>query len=247
MQQMTPWLALMALCLPLGCAAPTQQISARSAAVAKRAESDAPAAKRSAASAAECPAGQARVRRGEGTKLVPTAEAFSGAMSGDAITLCPGRAVVDKTLKLFKVNNVTIEGKGTSLVAPGDFAVVNLSECTNVTLQGVHVVHEIGKWCSQGCVEVSNSQKVTIRNARLDGSGYFGVVLWKVRESTFEHNLFHNCHYGFSSTNSSGITLKSNTFRDNRGANIYASTPKTFVNDVKADNALGVVGAGKTR
>ena len=190
-----------------------------------------------------CPEGSARVTRSGQAMFVTVAQAFSGAQQGDRIALCPGRAVHDEPLVLSKVSDVTISGDATSLVASGDFPVVQLTGCTQVVLEGVHVVHEVGEWCAHGCVEISNSKQMTVRNSELDGSGYFGIVMSAVSDSEFRDNLFHNCHFGLSTWGSNGLTLAGNTFRDNRGANLEDSGGSSFSNDVKADNEFGPIKA----
>ena len=188
---------------------------------------------------APCPEGSARVNRAGEQLMVSVTEAFSGARDGDRVSLCPGRSLHDATLVLSKVNDVVISGDKTSLVAKGDFPVVQLKESTQVVLEGVRVVHEVGEWCAHGCVEIYNSSQMTVRDSELDGSGYFGIVTSAVTDSEFTDNVFHNCHFGFSTWDSSGLTLKRNIFRDNRGANIEDSAGSSFANDIKAHNEFG--------
>ncbi|MGB0590642.1 MAG: right-handed parallel beta-helix repeat-containing protein [Myxococcota bacterium] len=188
-----------------------------------------------------CPAGQAQVTRDGGLLKVTVAEAFTEAKDGDRIKLCPGRSLHHTTLLLSTVNDVVISGENTSLVASGDFPVVQLSKSSKVVLEGVHVVHEVGEWCAHGCVEIYDSSQMTVRNSELDGSGYFGIITTKVTDSEFRDNLFHNCHYGFSAWRSQGLTLTGNTFRDNRGANLETADGSSYANDVQADNTFGAV------
>jgi parallel beta-helix repeat protein len=173
--------------------------------------------------------------------MVTVTEAFSGARDGDRLRLCPGRSLHGAPLVLSKVNDVVISGDKTSLVASGDFPVVQLSKSSKVVLEGVHVVHEVGEWCAHGCVEIYDSSQMTVRNSELDGSGYFGIITSKVTDSEFRDNLFHNCHYGFSAWSSQGLTLIGNTFRDNRGANLETADGSSYANDVQVDNTFGAV------
>jgi parallel beta-helix repeat protein len=173
--------------------------------------------------------------------MVTVFEAFTGALDGDRVRLCPGRSLHNAPLVLSNVSDVIISGDTTSLVAKGDFPVVQLKGCTQVVLEGVHVVHEVGEWCAHGCVEIYDSSQMTVRNSELDGSGYFGIVTSSVSDSEFRGNLFHNCHYGFSAWGSTGLSLVGNTFRDNRGANLEVAEGSSFSNDVQADNTFGAV------
>ena len=81
---------------------------------------------------------------------------------------------------------------------------------------------------------------MTVRDSDLDGSGYFGVILTDTRDSLIEGNTFHNCTQGFSTWSSTNITLRGNTFRDNRETDVYPDKESTqFANDVAADATFG--------
>ena len=186
---------------------------------------------------AACPAGQAIVRRGEATLQVSVADAFANAQDNDQIQLGAGRAVAATSFTLSQVQGVHITGVGTTLVAKSDIPVVVIDSCEGVTLDGVHVIHEIGEWCAHACVSVSRSSKMTIMNCDLDGSGYWGVCIRDVTDSRIVNNIFHNCHDGFTVWSGGGIELRGNTFKGNRNEDITAK-PGAFINDVKADNTF---------
>ena len=230
MRSARTWCAVVCVSALLGCGGGQRSVDKRS-----------PTSEAKPAPEAACPAGRAMVTRDrQPAREVSVQEAFSGARSGDAVDLCPGRAVTDRTYVLNGVQDVTITGSKTSLVASGDFPVVSLEDCQRVVLQGVHVVHEVGEWCAHGCVEITRSSEVTVRDSELDGSGYFGVIVTNTRDTLIEGNLFHNCTQGFSAWSSTGVTLKGNTFRDNREVDVYPDKASAqFVNDVAQDNTFG--------
>lgn len=200
------------------------------------ATSEAPGVEESSATA-PCPAGEAVVHRGETTLQVPVAEAFANAQDNDRIQLGAGRALTHATYKLKDVRGVHITGNGTTLVAKSDIPVMNFDNCVGVTLDGVHVVHEIGEWCAHACVEVTDGSDITITNCDLDGSGYWGIGMWDVQGARILDNLFHNCHDGFAAYRSGGIELRGNTFKKNRNKDIEAAE-HMFVNDHLDDNVF---------
>ena len=66
-----------------------------------------------------------------------------------------------------------------------------------------------------------------------------------VSESTFEGKVSHNCHDGLVAWDGQGITLKANTLRANRGANLEVNGDSSFLNNVEADNTFAPLAAGQ--
>lgn len=187
-----------------------------------------------------CPPGKAIVHsNGHSPRYVALAQAFRHARDGDRIDVCPGRAMTEVGFKLRGVTDVSIRGNDSSLVASADVPVLQIFDSRKVTLENLHVVHEVGEWCAQGCVEVYSSREVIIRGNRLEGSGYFGVVTSNLSDAVIEQNLFYDCHYGVAVAGSRNITLRGNTFRANRGKDIHeGGNSGQFRNDVMLENTF---------
>ena len=78
-----------------------------------------------------------------------------------------------------------------------------------------------------------------------EGSGYFWSIVTSVRESTFQSKVSHICHDGLVAWDGQGITLKANTVRDNRGANLEVNGDSSFLNNVEGENAFAPLAAGQ--
>ena len=221
-----------AITVTVACSGPASQVTKQSKTAAAQ-----PKEARSTPKSAACPTGKAVVLRASKTLRVDVPTAFKKAKDGDQITLCPGRALLKESLQMKGRSNVTITGNKTSLVAKGDFPVVQFFQCQSVTISGVHIVHEIGEWCAQGCLEIYESKNMTVKHCDLDGSGYFGVVTNRVSESAIIDNTIHNCHYGVAIYKSKGLQLRGNTFSNNRGNDIEIQGD-AVINDVRADNTF---------
>jgi len=187
----------------------------------------------------DCAAGEAIIQDAKGGKTkMSVKDAFAKVKTGEKIILCAGRVELTETLRIKDVDNVEVIGNKTELVAKVDMPVVVFDKSNNSSISGVLVVHEVGEWCSQNCLEIYNSSGVHVYDSKFDGSGYFGVVLWKASDCIIEKNEFYNCHYGFSSSGSSNIMLKSNSFSGNRGEDILGNEASQYKNDLKKDNSF---------
>jgi parallel beta-helix repeat protein len=98
------------------------------------------------------------------------------------------------------------------------------------------IVHEIGKWCAHNCIEFYNASKLRIDACTFDGSGYFGLSLYEVRNATIENNMFFNCEFGLAAWRSRDLIVRNNSFSKNRADNIKTNDISQFTNDVYSEN-----------
>ncbi|WP_242082691.1 right-handed parallel beta-helix repeat-containing protein [Aestuariivivens sediminis] len=173
---------------------------------------------------------------GKYSDSMTTKEGFGKLKSNETLYLSSGRVELIEPLNLKGLQNIQIIGNNTSLVAKIDMPVITFLYTQNVVLKDVLIVHEIGSWCAQNCVEFYDASNIQIENCTFDGSGYFGLTLTKVQHAIIENNKFYNCHYGLAAWDSNNLIVKNNSFSNNRGQDIMASDSYQFTNDVKSEN-----------
>ena len=103
------------------------------------------------------------------------------------------------------------------------------------------MVHEIGANCSQNCIEFYNSSNIRIDKCDFDGSGFIGLALNKTVSATIKNNRFYNCTFGIAAWNSRLITVKDNSFSENRNQDIMTNDLSQYNNDWKAENIFGAL------
>lgn len=184
--------------------------------------------------------GEAVIQHENGTfsSVLDTKEAFAQLRSNEKLHLSTGRVELLEPLTISGLENIQILGDKTALVAKVDMPVVTFKEVKNVKLRDLLVVHEIGEWCSQNCVEFYSSSDLDIQNCKFDGSGYFGLALTNVNKATIEKNKFFNCEYGLAVWSSSNLFVKGNSFSKNRDKDIMVNDDSPFSNDYKKENTF---------
>mgnify|MGYP001092058291 CR=1 FL=1 len=175
---------------------------------------------------------------GSYSKVLPIREAFSQLGSNEKLYLATGRVELTEPLELNDLDNIQIIGNKTALVAKIDMPVVTIKGGNNIFMTDLLVVHEIGEWCAQNCVEFYSSSDLKITNCKFDGSGYFGLALSGVTTAIIENNLFYNCEYGLAAWNSSGLAVKGNGFSKNRNLDIMVNEKGQFSNDFMKENTF---------
>ena len=181
---------------------------------------------------------QATIQYEDGTYSSPMSarEGFAQLKSNEKLYLSPGRVELTEPLKLSGIGNFQIIGDKTSIVAKIDMPVVQFYDTHGVTLNGLLIVHEIGKWCAHNCIEFYNASKLRIEACTFDGSGYFGLSLYEVRNATIENNMFFNCEFGLAAWRSRDLIVRNNSFSKNRADNIKTNDISQFTNDVYSEN-----------
>jgi parallel beta-helix repeat protein len=162
--------------------------------------------------------------------------AFGKLESNQKIYLGKGRVELIEPLKLGNLENIEIIGNNAELVAKIDMPIITISNSTNVKIDDMLVVHEIGEWCAQNCIELYDVTDVEVKNCRFDGSGYFGLALTGVKNALVENNQFFNCEYGLAAWRSEKLTVKNNRFFKNRNLNIMSNERTQFENDFENEN-----------
>ena len=163
-------------------------------------------------------------------------EGFAQLKSNEKLYLSPGRVELTEPLKLSGIDNFQIIGDKTSIVAKIDMPVVQFDATNGVTLKGLYIVHEIGKWCAHNCIEFYNTSILRIEACTFDGSGYFGLSLYEVRDATIENNMFFNCEFGLAAWRSKELIVRNNSFSKNRADNIKTNDISQFTNDIYSEN-----------
>lgn len=185
-------------------------------------------------------AGQAIIQHEKGSFSEPmdSRAGFEALKDNEKLYLSPGRVKLTEPLELKGLQNIEIIGNNTSLVAKVDMPVVTFKEAKGVRLSGLLVVHEIGEWCAQNCVEFYNTSDIQIEECTFDGSGYFGLALTSVQNVQIKNSKFFNCEYGLAAWSSRNISLKGNSFSKNRASNIMVNAKEQFSNDFESENTF---------
>lgn len=184
--------------------------------------------------------GQAIIQYADGkySSSMTIPEAFAQLKSDESLFLGPGRIELTNPLEIENLSNIKIVGNNTSLVAKIDMPVITFTEVSTVTMKNLLVVHEIGEWCAQNCVEFYKSSNLDISNCKFDGSGYFGLALTDVDKAIIKDNKFYNCEFGLSAWGSSNLIARNNEFSGNRGEDIATNGDGQYSNDVMKDNTF---------
>jgi parallel beta-helix repeat protein len=182
--------------------------------------------------------GEAVIQQANGklSKAMPVTEAFAQLKSNEKMHLHSGRVELVSPLNLEGLSNIELLGNKTSLVAKIDMPVITLRDVNNIKMENLTIVHEIGEWCAQNCVEFYGANNLDIRNCKFDGSGYFGLALTGVNNASIINNQFFNCEYGLAAWSCQNLTVKNNSFAKNRAEDITTIESGQFVNDVEKDN-----------
>ena len=168
-------------------------------------------------------------------------EAFERVEGSGTIFLNKMRIELYETLKISDLANFNIIGNGATLVAKIDMPIIIFRDVMNVSIHGLKVVHEIGANCSQNCIEFYNSSNIRIDKCDFDGSGFIGLALNKTVSATIKNNRFYNCTFGIAAWNSRLITVKDNSFSENRNQDIMTNDLSQYNNDWKAENIFGAL------
>ena len=175
---------------------------------------------------------------GKYSESMSTREGFENLKNNEKLYLSSGRVELTESLEISNLNNIQIIGNNTSLVAKIDMPIITFKQTNGVRLYDLFVVHEIGEWCAQNCVEFYDSQDINIKKCTFDGSGYFGLALTKTSNAMIENNHFFNCEYGLAAWSCNNLTVKNNSFSKNRKQDIMVNDKAQFSNDFNAENSF---------
>ena len=138
---------------------------------------------------------------------------------GDLLFVCPGVHNIQSTLFVEHLSDVVLAGNESAIVATVDDTVVNVENSRNIVIDGLRIVHDVGEYCLHNCLQVIDSERVTISNNQIDGSGYTGLVLIDSQELRVVDNRIHNCEYATSSYNVIDAEVAGNHLFGNRSEN----------------------------
>ncbi len=175
---------------------------------------------------------------GKYSEPLPTRKAFEQLKDNEKLYLSSGRVIFKEPLVIEKLKNIQIIGNNTSIVAKIDMPIITFKNIDQLSISDILVVHEIGEWCAQNCVEIYNSSNINIKDSKFDGSGYFGLALTRCQNASIENNKFFNCEYGLAAWDSSGLSIKNNHFSKNRAQDIQVNDKKQFINDFTTENTF---------
>lgn len=184
--------------------------------------------------------GEAIIQHENGTysEVLGTKAAFAQLKSNEKLHLSAGRVELFEPLEVNDLQNIQVIGNKTILVAKIDMPVITFKRVDKVVLRDLLVVHEIGEWCAQNCVEFYTASDLDIKDCKFDGSGYFGLALSNVKGASIENNKFYNCEYGLAAWGSSNLNVKNNSFSKNRDKDIMANDASQFSNAIEAENTF---------
>ena len=184
--------------------------------------------------------GQAIIQYQDGkySEAMTTRQAFEKLKSNEKMYLSSGRVELTEPLEISGLENIEIIGNKTSFVAKIDMPVITFKKTKNTSLYDLFVVHEIGEWCAQNCVEFYNASDIDVKKCIFDGSGYFGLALTNVNSALIEDNQFFNCEYGLAAWKSTNLTVKNNAFNKNRADDIMVNDEEQFSNDFRKENTF---------
>ncbi len=169
--------------------------------------------------------------------------AFAQLTSGDHLWICAGIYRLHAGIEFNDLRHAVIEGQNASLVADVDVPIITLYNAYQVTLKGLHLVHDLGEWCAQNTLEVYDSNQVTIINNDLDGSGYFGVAISSSADTILKNNLIHNAFYGLGNWNSPSTQVDGNIFTNN--AHNFTGLSEDEIDTIAKNNTVTVEGNRK--
>jgi hypothetical protein len=120
------------------------------------------------------------------------------------------------------VKNLTISSADTArfLIEPRYAWVMKFEKCSNISFSNLVFGHEIGGYCSGGCVAFDRSSDISFDSCSLYGSGTVGLDLEYVTNLTFNRSLIYECTYNLLNlTESKNLSFTQSTFRDTEGYN----------------------------
>ncbi|MEM7106244.1 MAG: right-handed parallel beta-helix repeat-containing protein [Bacteroidota bacterium] len=184
--------------------------------------------------------GEAIIQSADGShsEAMSVKDAFTKLKSNEKMYIASGRVELFEPLEIENLENIQIIGINTHLVAKIDMPVITFRDVNSVSLENLLVVHEIGEWCAQNCVEFYRASDIDINNCKFDGSGYFGLALTNVTTADIKNSAFYNCEYGLATWNCEDISVKDSEFAKNRAQDVMENGEGQIINNYKSDNTF---------
>lgn len=163
------------------------------------------------------------------TKFETIQAAINSSNDGDTILL--ENKIYDEQIKIIDKNDLTIVGINSSIEIKRDDTVIEIINSNNIKLQSLGVKHNIGQPCSDNCINIINSKKVSISGCDIHGSGFVGIYISGNSEETkIENNKIHNCTYGVSAYVPKGLKIQ---FINNK---LYENKTDFAINEVNSED-----------
>jgi hypothetical protein len=123
----------------------------------------------------------------------------------------------DAELTLRGVRNLTIRGGGAHiLVDPESSFVLRFEDCADIAIENLTAGHSAGGWCTGGVFAFAQSSKITIRDAKMYGSGTEGLNLAGVSDITVTDSSVYECsYYIMTIADSANVLFEGCEFHDN--------------------------------
>lgn len=129
------------------------------------------------------------------SKFQTIQEAVNSSSSGDTILLVNG--IFDEKVNIVEKSNLTITGVNASIELKKDENVISITKSNNIKIQNISVRHNIGETCTNNCIVISDSNRISINKCDIHGSGYYGIIIDGYSANTrIEDNKIHNCSIG---------------------------------------------------
>jgi hypothetical protein len=148
-------------------------------------------------------------------------EAVDSAVSGDTIVLMNG--LFNEMINITNKESLTLVGDNATLALSKDETVISITNSSSINIRSLKITHNIGKSCSNNCINVNNSSNININKCDINGSGFYGIVVsGKSENNRIEDNLIHDCTIGMGVYVPKGIKIY---FKNNR---LYGNKENDF-------------------
>lgn len=150
-------------------------------------------------------------------------DALDAAQAGDTVYVTAG--VYFETLGLNGRENVEVVGEEQVLVV-GSFSadVFTISDCRNIRISNIDVVHEFGEDCSENCYVINESQDVLIEYCDISGCGHVGVWAYGFDQPCdvrVEYCYIHDCAYAHASHGEARLDMFGTVVRNNEAVEMF--------------------------
>jgi parallel beta-helix repeat protein len=161
---------------------------------------------------------------GELIRRIRTAE------PGTILTIA-GQIHLKAPLKISGKKQLTLlgqRGQSEILVENRFIEVIIIENSSGIVLDGLKLYHQTPQPCDEGVILLLDSERVSIRNCEIHGSGYYGIFTSaSSRDITIQNNLIHHSTWFGLQIGSTNTIIRNNNFRNNgfSGKNDILVTP----------------------
>jgi len=117
---------------------------------------------------------------------------------GETLVLENREYCITESLWISEKENITLKGQeNTSIVSNNlDYAILYLTDTKNLVIDGIKMKHktppEPEEYCSEAVIRTQLVENIVIKNSELNGSGRYGVELYRSKNVIIENNKIHN-------------------------------------------------------